>query len=40
MKDKNILNIQKESDRLKIKKSIRDNEDKKAKILLDMGIKN
>lgn len=39
MKDKNILNIQKESDRLKIKKSIRDNEDKKAKILLDMGMK-
>lgn len=38
MKDIKLSNIQKESERIKLKKNINDNEDRKAQILLEMGI--
>ncbi|WP_297136025.1 zinc ribbon domain-containing protein [Terrisporobacter sp.] len=39
MKDMKLSNIQKESERLRIKKEINDCEDRKAQVLLQMGIK-
>lgn len=38
MKDIKLSNIQKESERIKLKKNINNNEDRKAEILLQMGM--
>ena len=39
MRDMKLSNIQKESERMKIKKDINECEDRKVQVLLQMGIK-